>query len=565
MGYEVTLIKNIIVNNVAGWDGGGVSLQDALRVRLINNTIVANDATATAGVLFNTLGAYRGSAPPPGCNPGTGVGCNNPVTSSTPQAAGLVTTRNTPNLTASLPGIVICPLGHTNGLNPINGDCREISYPLLFNNIFWQNRAFNITVGGLGPPPLNQQTILTLVPTLNQTSMGQCVSGANYWDIGVRGDTGPANHSSGFTLSPAYSILTDAGQYPGANNMGANPAVLSQYCNGSRVPPENGGMGYNVPPGVSEAIVPIPPFSLTPGATVDEGNNWVNITYGPLSTVDLAGAALGDYRISGVSPALDAIPLLSLGGLAAPDHDFFNNPRKQIGNPVDIGAVEGAAVAPPPPPPPPPPMPDFGAPLDTFNRANANTLGGNWQQLVFLGQAGIRVNASQAFCTNSGPAAILCAAGANAYWNSGGAAAIFGATQGAEFQFANATVNNAGLYLKGGGGFNGLGTYNNSIRVRYSTGSGGQVIVETTNNGVLFTTRGTLAASFVSGDTLTARVDASGIVYVWKTAGAVTTYLGQVALPTTGSNSFTTGTGRIGLFLPSGGRVDNFDGGTITP
>jgi hypothetical protein len=230
---------------------------------------------------------------------------------------------------------------------------------------------------------------------------------------------------------------------------------------------------------------------------------------------------------------------------------------------VDVGAIEGGSAGSPPPPPAPPPIPDLGAALDTFNRPNANTLGGNWQQLVVLANAGIRVNGNQAFCANAGAAGLLCTAalGADAYWN--GAGAVFGATQAAKFTFANATVNNAALYLKASGAFSGA-TYANAIRVRYLTGGGGQVIVETTTNGFAYVSRGALAGSFANGDTLTALADASGIVYVWKTSGATTTFLGQVQLPTTGDNSFTTGSGRIGIHMPRGGRIDNFDGGTIT-
>ena len=78
-------------------------------------------------------------------------------------------------------------------------------------------------------------------------------------------------------------MLTDAADYPGLNNLASNPTLVSQYCNGARVPPENGGMGYNVPPGMADATLPNPIFSLTPGATVDEGNNWINMSWGPLS------------------------------------------------------------------------------------------------------------------------------------------------------------------------------------------------------------------------------------------------------------------------------------------
>jgi len=42
-------------------------------------------------------------------------------------------------------------------------------------------------------------------------------------------------------------------------------------------------VGYFVPPGIADATTPNPLFSLTPAATVDEGNNWINLTYGPLS------------------------------------------------------------------------------------------------------------------------------------------------------------------------------------------------------------------------------------------------------------------------------------------
>ncbi len=350
--YDVTITNNIISDNVAGWDGGGVSMQDALKVNFINNTVVSNDTTASAGVLFNTIGAPNASTPPPGCSPTSDPtqpqdpSCINPVTTSTNQAAGLVTMPNTPNLVAALGTIttVNCPTGYY--ATVANGDCRRISLPLLRNDLFWQNRPFHVEVGGLGAELLNQQNVVTLVPTLNQTVTGDCPTGANYWDIGVRGDTGPSDHSSGFTLTPTYSILTDATDYPSGNNLGTNPALLSQYCNGSRVPPENGGLGYAVPPGVADATVPNPLFNLTPSATVDEGNNWINMSYGPLSLVNasiLAGGTgynipLGNYSISGTSPAIN-----SATSITAPNHDFFGNPRPSSQAGVcgyDIGAVQ---------------------------------------------------------------------------------------------------------------------------------------------------------------------------------------------------------------------------------
>jgi hypothetical protein len=354
--YDVTVTNNIIANNVAGWDGAGVSLQDALKVNLINNTIISNDSTASSGVLFNTLGAPLASSQGPTCTSNCG-------TTSLPQPAGLVSIQNSSNLTGSLPATVICPSGHAVGVNLTNGACRNYSVPILYNDVFWQNRSFHIGVGALGTGAQNQQNVVALYNAFTTTQVvtqpspdataangngaiitggtGACVTPASYWDIGVRGDTGPSNHSSGLTLAPTYSVITDAGDYAGANNTAGNPTVLSQYCNGSRTPPEFKSLGYQVPPGISDATVPNPIFNLTPVATVDEGNNWINITWGPLSlTNPITNTVLGNYALAPGSPAIDLIPSSSPTYAMAPTTDFFGNPRPDISGAIDVGAVE---------------------------------------------------------------------------------------------------------------------------------------------------------------------------------------------------------------------------------
>jgi hypothetical protein len=359
--FSVDVTNNIIANNVAGWDGGGVSLQDSLVVNLVNNTIISNDSTASSGTLFGAFFAPLASSPTPCPTDSTGASTRC-VPLSTPQPAGISSAGHTAEFLASLPATIVCPANHgaggTGSGGLTNGACRRVSFPIIYNDVLWQNRAFNIVVATPGSGEL--QSTVTLVPQLNQSSTGACVTtGANYWDIGLRGDTGPTNHSSGFTFTPHASVLTDITGYPGTgsgfrgNTASFSPGVVRQYCNGSKRPPEAGSNGwYNVPPGTNEGNVPVPVFNLTAGATVDEGNNWINISWGPLSLITPASETnpssetlLGDYSLAAGSTAINYITNAnsSTTYAAAPANDFFDNARK-TNNAVDVGAVEFGAT-----------------------------------------------------------------------------------------------------------------------------------------------------------------------------------------------------------------------------
>jgi len=362
--FTVNVTNNIITNNVSGWDGAGVSLQDSIGVNLVNNTIVSNDSTASSGTLFGAFFAPEASAPTP-CPTdaqGASIRC---VPISDPQPAGVAAAGHTAEFLRSLPGTIICPTGHgaggTGNGGRTNGACRAVSYPIVYNDVIWQNRAFNIVVTQPATGSGSMQSTVTLVPSLNQGTTGQCVApptGTTYWDIGLRGDHGPADHSSGYAFSPQSSVLTSIAGYPGgasgfrANTASFSPGVVKQSCNGSKIPPEAGvETWYQVPPGTFEGNVPVPVFSLTAGATVDEGNNWVNISWGPLSLITptsetdpTAEVALNDYSLASGSPAINYITQSSyLASFnAAPIDDFFGNLRKSNGA-VDAGAVEFAS------------------------------------------------------------------------------------------------------------------------------------------------------------------------------------------------------------------------------
>ncbi len=363
----VNVTNNIIANNVAGLDGGGVSLVDALAVNIVNNTIVSNDSTASSGVLLQTLFAPLASTQGTNCTTNQGA-------QSCPQVSGLVSVTDTAILTANIAQLpnggaraVTCPANHGT-----NGDCTRYSVPLLTNNILWKNRALFIGVGGLDGSFQNQQNKVTMynsgfgkprTATKTQASTGSCDDpNASYWDLGVRGDVAPGSHQTmkvgnsnvTLALSPAYSILTNAGTYQestDSTNVYAPGSVLnSTYCNGSRLPIEAavqaGAYGWQVPPGTNESnALPAPPFTLTAAATVDEGNNWINLRWGPLS-LDYKNPLTGnpvftfDATLPYTSAAIDKVPV----SVTHPATDFFGNPRPNNGNTFDIGAIQSMST-----------------------------------------------------------------------------------------------------------------------------------------------------------------------------------------------------------------------------
>jgi hypothetical protein len=364
--HHVTVTNNIIVDNVAGWDGGGVSFLDALNLDFVNNTVANNNSTATAGVLVNTLGAPLASTQNTtnNCYNAT-TGTSTCGTASLPQPAGIVVIPNSAVLNANMllptTGPVTCPPNHYAGTSATNGTCIGWSYPVLANNIFYNNASFQIGVGALSPA--YQQNVVTLYnaqyggsvtsgtsvggSVANQTTTGQCVAGSSYWDIGVRGDTGPTDHSGGITLNPTYSDLSQGTSGYATTNFSVAPGFTLQYCDGARQPPESQASGWNVPPGISDATVPNPIFNLTPVATVDEGNNWINLRWGPLSLVAPVantgtGVAAGGL-LSNYAPVTGSnnIPASTITPYATAATDFYGNPRPDgRTTAIDAGAIE---------------------------------------------------------------------------------------------------------------------------------------------------------------------------------------------------------------------------------
>lgn len=303
---KVTLTNNIIDNNVAGWSGGGVSLADTLVSVVDNNTIALNDSAGIAGSLL-----AGGTLPSTTTQAGTGK----------PNPAGIAAESNSAALIAVIP----------NGNNVLTATQSAISSPVLDNNIVWHNRSFFFkTVSGQASLCSSNNVAdasgngCTVLP--DQATTGQCTGSPAYWDLGVVGDT---NVTSGVRkLSPTYSVMTAITGYGGANNSNANPNLADIYCNGSRITPEFAGV-----------INPPSPKSLQVAATVDEGNNYVSLRYGPLTTVNpSSGAAFGDYHFASTATAGNSSGV-DHGKIGVSTHDIDNQSRPQ-GAAWDIGADE---------------------------------------------------------------------------------------------------------------------------------------------------------------------------------------------------------------------------------
>jgi hypothetical protein len=154
--FPISVTNNMVVNNVSTHEGGGIALDDAVDVRLVNNTVMGNVTTATAA-----------------------------TSNGRPAPAGLSTAANSDQLQATLPA-----------------GAATFSNPKLFNNIFWNNRAGNwngLYVGGIGAPDAPAADPL------------------NFWDMGSADGVGPLTPTNSVlqtTTGTTLSATNVVGQDP---------------------------------------------------------------------------------------------------------------------------------------------------------------------------------------------------------------------------------------------------------------------------------------------------------------------------------------------------------------
>lgn len=314
---SVVINANLLQGNLAGaGDGGAIRLQlvngqDAARtpnsgqwytVDILNNMVVNNVAglaggaislqdVARSNIVFNTITnndstATAGEAFTPG-NPNE----------SNPQPAGIVSR------------------AHSVALRNAVASAQPASYrmpysnPSLVNNIIYHNRSFYFSVAALPDPPY-----FGLLPP---------PTAPVYRDLAVLGTPTPRR------LSPQYCLLTSTTGYASTNLTG-NPLYLAEYFNGAT--------NMIQFPEVTTALQLAPAF--------DEGGNFIDVRFGPLTRFDPAtGLLWGDYHI-GAGSAADAKATTTLPGVFADAlYDFDGNPRPLSPSPAarprpDIGADE---------------------------------------------------------------------------------------------------------------------------------------------------------------------------------------------------------------------------------
>ena len=298
--YFVGLYNNMINNNVAGLAGGGVSIGDSLKVLVRNNTVANNDSVATAALAFT---------------PGT-------TNISNAQPAGLVSRAHSPDIRTLMTTFVDA------GALPASrvAQWQAFSDPTLRDTIIYQNRSFywanvddpaTATIeNGLVPASCADPSVSGDPECdVSTATLSQYID-----DLAVIGDSG--------TLNPRFSLLTDTTGYH-SSNVSGDPGFTNSYFNEAR----------------NDLI--LPEFTVLQTALAfDEGGNFIQVQYGPLSLLEPGAAGnpannttLLDYHVAQPSAAIGMGGNLPNSPSNRLRSDFDNDPRPDDGT-NDIGADE---------------------------------------------------------------------------------------------------------------------------------------------------------------------------------------------------------------------------------
>ena len=603
--FPFVVSNNVIANNVATHEGGGIALDDAPNVTVVNNTIVKNITTATAATNAAIAGDIRPANP-----------------------AGLSTGGNSALLQATL------PIGVPNW-----------SKPVLINNLFADNRAgwaelptatnYNSSaIHGIGDPGDSAGVqrwdigISSSLGLCNATdAAGSCPVGSFPSFSGVDGNRNTTNTSSALQHTNSFPTTYVAA---GADNLpGDSDGTASlQFVNPTDFVVDSLGWRVNTNISFPVIVAHFVPFRLLANyhlretsPAVDAGANpsatnpvpttdldghprpqglWADrgadefsypnadlsvlitdgqsqVRRGATTTYTVTVANLGpddvtDARVTATIPAsltavswrcvsgcdtagtgaLDTVLAMASGSVATIEvtgtvsdsaaGTLTTSAAVSSTLLLDYFSVNNSASD--------TDTIDLPAPsttlLDDFNRADSTTL--STTLLPWLTTTNRSTTNPYTIRLSSNQAFNAGFTTGQALW--AGTGSPFRANQSAEVTLVvsgTGSVVGDALIMKANGS---TATPSSFIRIRVSSSS--QVTVEsTTNSGFSFTNLRTFVGlSPASGQTLTATVNADGSVDVWLNGS----YLGRTV-----TTSFTTG-GRMGIQLGANGRVDDFRG-----
>ncbi|MCP3988970.1 MAG: hypothetical protein GY724_07840 [Actinomycetia bacterium] len=279
---RIEIVNNFINHNVAGDHGGGLALDDASDVFIVNNTIVENASTSTSEDAEKAV-ALSSCAPV----------FTDQITC--PRGAGLTTTP------------------HSANFSPADGS--TFSDPVLVNNIFWRNTSY---YWGLLPPELGvPEGQFGLVPAGGPPGGGQ----SGYWDMEV------VFGGAAGCFDPTYSFLSvasgpyDLCDYSAAtgNVVGVDPLVNTDWA------VKEANLVILCAPGILGDVIQ---------CRISRGED------GPLGIGGTVFLDLIDMHLMPVSPAIDAgIDPSTLINPITVDDDFDVEARP-MGATWDIGADE---------------------------------------------------------------------------------------------------------------------------------------------------------------------------------------------------------------------------------
>jgi hypothetical protein len=276
---RVDILNNVIVNNGAGVAGGGISMQDAANVNIVNNTIAMNDSYATAARAFQ-----GGTSPTQASNCALGLGepgCLVISQSVVQNGAGIVGYGHS--------GGLLARLGAFSALNQaLAGKARWFSDGQVINSVVLGNRSFNWRIDYSIDQTTCSYNTANGNPCFGLSAQAPQTRSGN--DVAVL--FAPAATPDP-TLTTSYSVFSAINAGDGTAGGGGNaqgditlPGVdfRSAYEIGS-----NGGLRQLIAALEQSVVRGAPvlevqePTVVTTAAAFDEGGNFIDVRFGPLT------------------------------------------------------------------------------------------------------------------------------------------------------------------------------------------------------------------------------------------------------------------------------------------